>query len=127
MWETGTLSEGVSGRIWVEMGLQCLWAVFGNFTPFEGVGNFWVSTTPSEGVGRWGRIGPEMGAPSEGGTISRETAHLRKMGKGRKEGECGYRLCRAHGAGTHLRKVGRVRPEDSGVRWLDGLRSRKVG
>ena len=127
MWETGTLSEGVSGRIWVEMGLQCLWAVFGNFTPFEG-------------VGRWGRIGPEMGAPSEGGTISRETAHLRKMGKGRKEGECGYRLCRAHGAGTHLwkvrrnggkqshlRKVGRVRPEDSGVRWLDGLRSRKVG
>lgn len=56
------------------------------------------------------------------------------------EGKCGHRLCRAHGAETHLwkvgrnsgklshlRKVGRVQPEDSGVRWLDGLRSRKVG
>ena len=68
MWETGTPLGGVSGRLWVEMGLQCLWAVFGNFTPFEGVGNFWVSTTPSEGVGRWDRIGQEMGAPLEGGT-----------------------------------------------------------
>ena len=82
MWETGTPSEGVSGRIWGKMRLQCLWAVFGNFTPFEGVGNFWVSTTPSEGVGRWDRMGPEMVSPLEGGMISRENCAPSEGGKG---------------------------------------------
>ena len=85
-------------------------------------------------------MGPEMVSPSEGGMISRENCAPLEGGKGRMEGKCGHRLCRAHGAETHLwkvgrnsgklshlRKVGRVRPEVSGVRWLDGLRSRKVG
>ena len=40
----------------------------GSSTPFEGVGNFWVSATPPEGVRRWDRMGQEMVSPSEGGT-----------------------------------------------------------
>ena len=60
-----------------------------------------LGSTPYEGVGRWDRMGPEMVSPLEGGMISRENCSPSEGGMSR--------------------------PEDSGVRWLDGLRSRKVG
>ena len=142
MWETGTPSEGVSGRIWVEMGLQCLWAVFGNFTPFEGVGFRRSGEVGQNGAGdgltfgRWDDIAGKLRtfgrwerAEWKGNAATGSVGHMaRKHTFGRWEEIVGNCLTfgrwdeygwRTVACGTRAESWARSR-KVGGVRWIGG-------